>query len=957
MRNVVFIILISVISHLASYQKAFSQNDTIQLSEAEHSYVKKHSVIRVSNDPSYRPFDFTENAKPAGYSIDLLNIIGKRTGLKFDFVSGFTWLELQTKFSNGELDLMHSISQTQNRKKTGLFSTPYKTFNDHFIIRNNSPEITSIKQLVGKTVAVGSGWADQEYLAKHFPDIHLLPVSSLEDMVLAVSQGKADALIHDETLVRYTIKRTDVKNLVISGKFEGFNQGQKRQLHFMAQKYDPELISIMNKALESLAPGEFTELDRKWFGSQTKGTNRAIEWTNEERRYLFNKARLKVCIDPKWMPFEEVNENGKHVGISADYYHLFEKRIGIPIDLFATRTWKETIASVKNRRCDLISLAKPTDKRRKFLDFTTPFLTFPTAIVTHKEDDYIGTIADNLDKTLAIVQGYSNIRSLKNEYPTIKIIEVKNRLEGLKKVQNKEVFSFLENELIAAYVLQTENLTDLKIAYKLPAVSGLSIATRNDEPLLGQIFEKAIQSLSEADYQRINNKWIAVQVEEVTDYTLVYQIIAFVFLIGSIFGFFFYKLRSANFKLNIAKKEAEELVLELVATKTQLEQKNLMLAKADKSKTIFLAAASHDLRQPLHAISLFMEALSNSIKGDQKEGTTNSLSLLDRLKKSVSGLQGLINSLLDISKLDAGTIELNIETFPIQEILADIFEQTTIIADEKGVIVRSVDSSSTVVCDKILLLQILENLTSNAVKYTENGKILIGCRHENNALRIEVWDTGEGIPVENLDNIFDEFLQLNNPERKREKGLGLGLSIVSKAAKLLDTEIKVRSIVGKGSVFSVVIPTTDYDPQDDSLDPKKTNVTFVEGKTSFLVVEDDKDILEATILLLKGWGYNAIGALDGEQALKLIQEGGKPDFLILDYNLPNNRNGIEIYKEIVKFFDKTIPSMIITGTNDITVHNEIKNNGLLRLSKPVDARELRGTVAGLLKFSESEELV
>ena len=374
--------------------------------------------------------------------------------------------------------------------------------------------------------------------------------------------------------------------------------------------------------------------------------------------------------------------------------------------------------------------------------------------------------------------------------------------------------------------------------------------------------------------------------------------------------------------------ESKHATEALVAARQLAEQANL-------GKSRFLAAASHDLRQPLQTISLLHEILAKKVEGE------DTLRLVGRLDETVSAMSSMLDTLLDINQLEAGIVRREMVDFPINSVLDHLRAQFAFHAAAHGLGWRVVPSSLSVRSDRRLLEQMIRNLLSNAVKYTSEGRILLGCRRRGEMLRVEVWDTGIGIPEEQLQEIFEEFRQLDNPARERSKGLGLGLAIVERLADLLGHTVDVRSRPGKGSVFAVEVPlghgVPHWRPHQFSHEATKPRH---QGGT-ILVVEDDPSVREMLALVLDGEGFRTTTVEDGPRALELAVRGAvRPDLVVADYNLPNGLNGLRVVAGLREAFDHEVPAIILTGDISTDTLREIAEGGHLHLNKPVKARDL-----------------
>ena len=389
-----------------------------------------------------------------------------------------------------------------------------------------------------------------------------------------------------------------------------------------------------------------------------------------------------------------------------------------------------------------------------------------------------------------------------------------------------------------------------------------------------------------------------------------------------------------------------ELITELKAQKQVAEQAQQLAEAATRARTQFFAAASHDLRQPLHAMGLFAAALSEKIRDPEVLNVVNSINA------SVQALEALFNELLDIYKINAGAIKPEPRDFPIKPVLDRLRDEFLAEASEKGLQLSLRASDCSVHSDPVLLERILRNLISNAVRNTLTGEVAVSGREQDGTLVLEVRDTGVGIPPEHRDRIFDEFYQLRSPNGTSTKGLGLGLSIVKRLCDLLGHPIRVSTQVGRGSTFNVEVPlaTTALREPLAALSASRP-ADDLAGKL-IVVIDDEAAIIDGMKILLCGWGATVIGSTTGEDVVTAVHAAGKlPDLIIADYQLGAGPDGIEVVQSIRQELDPEIPAILVTGTMAPDLVASARNARLEFLLKPVIPDKLRSLIS--LKLQQS----
>jgi PAS domain S-box-containing protein len=369
----------------------------------------------------------------------------------------------------------------------------------------------------------------------------------------------------------------------------------------------------------------------------------------------------------------------------------------------------------------------------------------------------------------------------------------------------------------------------------------------------------------------------------------------------------------------------------------ELDRARAKAEAANIAKSRFLAAASHDLRQPLQTIAL-LEGLLRDVITEQ-EG----LLLIDKLSLSLKAMTDMLDTLLELNQLEGGIVEPAIEDFAIGDLLERLRIELTYQAKAKGLSLHVVGSRAVVRSDPKLLEGIVRNLLSNAIKYTKEGKILLGCRRRGAALSIEVLDTGIGIPDDQIDAIFEEFHQVDNPARDRRQGVGLGLSIVQRLANLLGHRITLRSVLHKGSVFSVEVPRGKRPAAASTSTRKRVRSAT---PTQILFVEDEEAIRNALRMLLERHGHTIAAAEDAAHALThLRQTNWRPEVIVSDFNLPGAMNGLEMIKVIRSEFREHLPAILLTGGVSTAMLEDLGAAGCMLLIKPVSSATLIGAIA------------
>jgi signal transduction histidine kinase/CheY-like chemotaxis protein len=394
---------------------------------------------------------------------------------------------------------------------------------------------------------------------------------------------------------------------------------------------------------------------------------------------------------------------------------------------------------------------------------------------------------------------------------------------------------------------------------------------------------------------------------------------------------------SLSARLQQSYGELENKVLERT---TELALRRDEAERANAAKTRFLASASHDLRQPMHAIGLLVGLLRERLAQQELRG------LADKTHQAVQSMDALFGSLLDVSKLDAGAVKPQPQTLELQDLLQRIGQSYAPLAAAKGISLKVRTGRTLCVhTDPALLERLLGNLVSNAIRYTSHGGVLVGCRRRGNQVVVQVVDSGIGIAPEQQQLVFEEFVRLD-PSRSGEQGLGLGLAIVQRTADLLGLAITLRSVPGKGSVFEVRLTQADLPPQSSPLAQLPDHLQDALTGAFVLVVDDDSRNRDATAALLRHWGCLVVAVADATAALReMTQHLRPPDALVTDFRLGAGADGLTLIEQVREAAGAPVPALLVTAETQlpsgINAHTQL-------LQKPVGADKLLASLAQLL---------
>jgi len=858
----------------------------VNLNKEEKVWLKAHPVIRVSSEADYYPFDFRINEKPSGYSIDYVELLAERLGIRIEYVRD-TWDNLLKKTQNKEIDLIHSIfNYPADRERYLHFSKPYKAVFTAIIVREDTTDIRSVADLAERKVAVIKGDSVDEALKVEHPNAENIPYDQYSDALRAVSFGSVDAFVTELPVASYYIRSLSLTNLKIAAEAPRLANRDQRYRLAVRKDWQP-LIPILEKAMDTLTADELKLLDDRWVALPDASNMKSLQLSAKEKAWLTEHPKLSFGYDIEQPPISFTDNDGLYSGVTADIFAHIKKLLGVELEPLSPRSWAEMLDAAKQGNTDIISALVFTKERGKFLNFTSPYLKIPTVIVTRKEESFIVDIKELQGKQVAVVKNDYSHELLKTKHPDFELLVVNDAQEGLLAVNQKRAFAFVGGLAVAGHVIGHSGLKEVQVSGETPYHYDIAIGTRKGEPILAGLMQKALDAIPQEERNAIFRKWFSVTYEHEVDYALIWQLLFAVILIFLAFLFWNRKLSGMNQALLFAK-EGEQTA-------------RLAAESANTSKSTFLANMSHELRTPLNAILGFSQIMQNK-KGRSEDDRQT----LDIINRSGDYLLQLINDILDMSKIEAGQMGLETEDLDLTTLVRDVIDIIRVRAEAKGlklVVEQSAQFPRYIHGDSAKLRQIFINLLSNAVKFTDTGKVTLHLDAEESpnkhiTLLCKVQDSGSGIDEVNSDRIFLPFEQLEGSST--QQGTGLGLSITRQFVELMNGSIMVENKPEGGAIFKFNVHVqTIKDPVIPDPTHHLQKVICLEpdqGEFRILVAEDQylNQLLLKTLLI--SVGFNVRVADNGLQAVELFEEW-HPHFIWMDLRMPV-MNGMTAIQQI-----------------------------------------------------------
>ncbi len=779
---VLFLIVISTTQASNNFSTYNSSSNVIEnthslLTDEEQAFLRKHPIIVLGSEKEWEPYVIPKtNGEITGYDADVLDRINQITGANFTLQLG-DWREMQSLARQRKIDGL-STGGIHNERKTYLnFTDIYISLNKYLlVVRGNPANINNKNDLKGKRIIVHRGNLVDKKLSQQFPASQILYADTVKDMLRAVILGDADAAFGNAA-TEYIAAKSGLAYLE-----HAFNLDSELELAFGIRKDWPEAVSIINKALKKIGEVELNKLKQKWFiipSSIDLKKPITSELTSTQKDYLDHKGTIKLCIDKSWPPLES-HVNGVYSGMIADIHQLINERLNLDTKIISTKDWAESLDYARQRKCDILSGAASTASRQKYMDFTKPMFSFPMVVAALSRYSYIGDFDKIKGRVFSIIEGYAAIELLKEKYPDIKIIQVASLEDGIELVKKGDAFGYIDISASIGYYTLNSGDNEIKVVAQLDTDYQLSIATRNDQPLLNSIYATGLQMVTPSDHEGIVNHWLFSNESDQHDGISLrsfYSILLF-FVVATTLVIVWFKYREAM---------------------NERERKSLMSHYSRHSAMgEMVGNIAHQWRQPLSELSSKVMFLDTKSRMQQPvsdaeliEFVKDTQMIMDHMSETIETFMGFYTSSQKKQRFN----------------LKDAIERTLLIVSgsfgKESITIRteleSIEYLGNYGNFTQIILILLHN-AKNASKTRQTDKLIkIALRSESGFVELQVSDNFGGIQID-LNKIFE-----NNVSSSKDQA-GIGLYIAHKlVSESLSGAINARNNKD-GAVFSIRFP-------------------------------------------------------------------------------------------------------------------------------------------------------
>ena len=742
--------------------------------------LSKEVDFKISYDPNYAPFSYNQDDKPTGFFIDIWKLWAKSNNYTIEFVDGILWDDAINLARDKKVDFFLGSKKYEDWMAE---SNPFYEIKSLFF--DLSKNITEFQKKENLNIGI-IGNVYETYISQIFPNSKIYIYEDYIYSIDALVAGKIDVIYDDKIPIEfYTVQHNffhlikSVNKSIIKNKI-------------YAISHDKKLAQIFNDGLTNIPIHELLNLEKKWIINESEryylNFKQQITLTKEEQDFI-NTHTIKASVSEEWQPFSFKSENNKAVGISSEYWALIAEKLNLKNKDIFYDTFTKQLESIKNKSTDLIYSAGETAQRKEYAIFSKEYLTFPISIVTKKDENFIENISNISDKKIAVGNNFTAHNILKNTYPGMKFILVKDVKEGLALVSENRAYAYVDIKPTLLYNITKYNFDDLKISGNTGLNFSLKFMIRDDYPILESILNKAISSISINELNTIVSKWDNIQFQTNFDYEFIWKIAIIILFISLAFTYRNRTLRNLNKtlkikveektkKLNDINKNLEELVdkktKELIQKENILNHQSKMAAMGEMIENI-----AHQWRQPLSIISTVATGakLKKELELLSDEDFYETMNIINN---SSQHLSQTIDDFRSFFNNDKETVDFNVN-IPIEKVLYLIGTKLknrniTIVKKNEDIEIKGVENE---------FIQVILNIINNSIDAFENKKfdnkyIFISSYKKSHSIIIKIKDSAGGIKEDILDRVFEPYFTTKHQSQGTGIGLYMSLEIIKK---------------------------------------------------------------------------------------------------------------------------------------------------------------------------------
>ncbi|WP_424192483.1 transporter substrate-binding domain-containing protein [Ampullimonas aquatilis] len=688
------------------------------LNEDDRQFLAAHPVIRIAANRSGYPPLFSptnEHAELAqGIAMDYLSLIAKRLNVQFKVGVQDSFEDSLNSVRDHNADMVVAAAQTSARTSYLTFTQPFIQADMALIVPRGqtvaSPQ-SQLEDYVGKTFAIESGYAAGDYLRELFPSIKIKNYDTTEKALRAVASGEAEVYAGLFVTAHYQIEKFMISNLELAATFSL----PSSRLGFAVRKDWPQLVSLMDRVISSMTQEERQQIESQWqpYFHFLQQANNKIRLTDEEQAYLKSIGSLTVGYDNAFAPFSAMAIDQNPQGMAFDYLKQIENRLGLPTSKLIGDTWSQVLQKLQRGEVHILIAAARSAEREHVMNFSGPYYSSPTVIVTHPRSAPVFELGDLAGKKLAVLRDHFYLEEIRRRFPAIEVVEMDDMATCMQSVVDHQTQATIGNMDVVDNLIRQKYLGQVQVAEIVrSAPSDLYFATAKDHPMLAQILNKAMDSFSSADHAAMRQKWMMATYESGLSWRKVGSVIVPVvvgMLLVLLISLFWNKRLSREVK---RRQQVEQIVV---------NERDLATAQSSY-RAQYIRTISHHVNAAVTSMRDTLELLKRHIDNHQPHGEPARLT--DSLRTSVRALQQMLGNVLDYSRIESGKVTLNLKPGSLQELFFALADEYDVVARLKGLSFNfsvSPNLHDRVMMDAVRVRQLLTNLLSNATHFTQTG--------------------------------------------------------------------------------------------------------------------------------------------------------------------------------------------------------------------------------------------